>query len=1033
MIELPVIDAAASHEEKTRPRFWRSFSHLHRDPEFERIAANEFMPGASEPPSGASRRQFLQLMGASIALAGLTGCRRPVQHIMPFARKPEEMIPGIPMQYATGMPFRGVLRPLLVESHDGRPTKIEGNPEHPESRGASGVFEQASILNLYDPDRSQHVRQGSDQRTWQDFVRFCEGFRAGAATKRVAVLAAPTSSPTVAALRRRLAGAFGQVHWVTYDADPVAAGMRLAFGRPLRPRYDFSEARTIVSLDADFLGPADRDMLHNTRTFAESRRVEDRAEMSRLYVVESGYSITGGMADNRLRLRSSEIPAFAAAVAARLGVNVGNAGAAFADHPYVVEIANDLRQAGARGVILAGETQPAEVHALCAAINGALGSVGRTMRLLEADAPADDLALADLVSAMRAGRVDALLILGCNPVYDAPADLDFAGALAQVPETIHLGLHVDETAVACTWHVPQAHYLEAWGDGRAYDGTLSVIQPLIAPLYDDAHSEIEVLHAFMTGEDRPGYDLVRDTWRAYLSGDFEKAWRRVLHDGFLPGSAYATVTASPSAPAGYTAPAVGADDIEVVFRLDPTVLDGSFANNAWMQELPDPTTKITWDNVAMMSPATAERLGVRTWLSKGQHFADRIRLTVGGHTVELPVWVQPGYADNSIGLTLGYGRTIVSTRPERKTNFFDLDDYTDIYGHGAVATGVGVNVAPLRSRPALYAAVGAQVEKAGGEYMIATTQDHGALPEEMEQVRKRHIFRMATLEEYRANPAFVKEDEPEPIREPWEDYPALWQENHPTTKDAYKDNPYNKNQWAMVIDLQACTGCNACVVACQAENNIPVVGKEEVARGREMHWIRLDRYFVSDDDNVDEARMVMQPVPCMHCENAPCESVCPVAATVHSPDGTNQMIYNRCIGTRYCANNCPYKVRRFNFFNWTKTLPVTVQMAQNPNVTVRSRGVMEKCSYCIQRIREVNKRTNLENRPIRDGEVLTACQQACPARAITFGDLNDPDSAINRARASQRRYQMLAELAVKPRTSYLARVTNPNPRLAAEV
>ncbi|RMF62930.1 MAG: 4Fe-4S dicluster domain-containing protein, partial [Bacteroidetes bacterium] len=330
-------------------------------------------------------------------------------------------------------------------------------------------------------------------------------------------------------------------------------------------------------------------------------------------------------------------------------------------------------------------------------------------------------------------------------------------------------------------------------------------------------------------------------------------------------------------------------------------------------------------------------------------------------------------------------------------------------------------------------AVGAQVEKAGGEYMIATTQDHGALPEEMEQVRKRHIFRMATLEEYRANPAFVKEDEPEPIREPWEDYPALWQENHPTTKDAYKDNPYNKNQWAMVIDLQACTGCNACVVACQAENNIPVVGKEEVARGREMHWIRLDRYFVSDDDNVDEARMVMQPVPCMHCENAPCESVCPVAATVHSPDGTNQMIYNRCIGTRYCANNCPYKVRRFNFFNWTKTLPVTVQMAQNPNVTVRSRGVMEKCSYCIQRIREVNKRTNLENRPIRDGEVLTACQQACPARAITFGDLNDPDSAINRARASQRRYQMLAELAVKPRTSYLARVTNPNPRLSAEV
>ncbi|WP_456427901.1 TAT-variant-translocated molybdopterin oxidoreductase [Rhodocaloribacter sp.] len=1030
MIELPVIDAAVPHEQPSRPRFWRSFSHRNGDPEFRKIAAHEFLPGASDAPGGASRRQFLQLMGASMALAGLTACRRPVAHIMPFSHKPEEMIPGVPMQYATSMPFRGALRGLLVESHDGRPMKVEGNPEHPESRGVTGVFEQASILNLYDPDRSQRVLHDGDEADWRRFVDFCRSFVAGAGAKRVAVLMEATSSMTVAGLRRAMASTFGSVLWATYDADPVAQGMRQAFGRAVRPRYDFARARTIVSLDADFLGPADRDMIHNTRSFSEGRRLEN-GEMSRLYVVESGFSITGGMADNRLRLRSSEIPAFAAAVAARLGVETGEAGAAFADHPYVVEIANDLRQSGDAGVLLAGETQPPEVHALCAAVNSRLGSVGRTMMLFDTGAQ-DDLSLNNLVGEMRGGNVDALLIIGCNPVYDAPADLDFEGALSNVAETIHLGPHVDETATACRWHLPRAHYLEAWGDGRAYDGTMAVIQPLIAPLYDDARSEIEVLNTFTTGLDTPGYDLVRDHWRSVLRGDFEKAWRRVLHDGFLPESAYATVRIPARAPAAYAAPAIGADDIEVVFRLDPKVLDGSFANNAWMQELPDPTTKITWDNVAMMSPATAERLGLTVRLENGKNFVDRIQVSLGGNSVDLPVWIQPGYADNSIGVTLGYGRTIVSKRPERHTNFFDLDDYTDIYGHGAVATGVGVNVAPLRTTTAFHVAAGARVSKSDGDYMIATTQDHGALPEEMEQARKRHVFRMATIEEYRANPAFVKEGDPEPIREPWEEYPELWEKNHPTKQEAFKDNPYYKNQWAMVIDLHTCTGCNACVIACQAENNIQVVGKEEVALGREMQWIRLDRYFVSETDSVEAPQMVLQPVPCMHCENAPCESVCPVAATVHSPDGTNQMIYNRCIGTRYCANNCPYKVRRFNYYNWTKTLPVQVQMTQNPNVTVRSRGVMEKCSYCIQRVREVNKRASLENRPIRDGEVLTACQQACPAQAITFGDLNDPNSKVVQARASERRYEMLAELDVKPRTSYLGRVTNPNPRLSAE-
>jgi len=1031
MIELPVIAAFEAQEEAPRTRFWRSISHLRNDPAFHRLVKEEFLPGASEGPGGASRRQFLQLMGASMALAGLTACRRPVDKILPYVRKPEEIIPGIPLSYATSMPFRGSLRGLLVESHEGRPTKVEGNPDASTGRGATSLFEQASILNLYDPDRSQKVLQEGSESTWQDFIDFTQQLAVGAASKRVAVLCEESSSMTLVATREALQARFPLLRWVTYAAegpDPVVAGMQQAFGQPLRPLYRFSEAQVIVSLDADFLGATDRNSVWNTREYADSRRLQgSQDEMSRLYVAESTYTVTGGMADNRLRLRSSEIPAFAAAVAARLGVP-GATGGTFADHPYVVEIARDLQAAGGAGVILAGETQPAVAHALCAAINSRLGSVGQTMLLLDTAVAPETSTLDVLVADMQRSAVDALFIIGCNPAYDAPADLGFTEALRQVGETVHLGLHVDETAAVCRWHLPRAHYLEAWGDGRAYDGTRSIIQPLIAPLYADAHSEIEVVNLLATGLDLSGYDLVRTHWRSTLSGDFEKAWKRVLHDGYLPDTAFPAVSASAGPVTAGGQPTIGADEIEVVFRLDGKVLDGSFANNAWMQELPDATTKMVWDNAALMSPATAEQLGVSVNLVNGKDYVDVVSLTVNGASIELPVWIQPGHADRSITVTLGYGRNLVSKRPDRHTNFFDKDDYTDIYGHGAVANGVGRTVAPLRTRAAMRIATGVQVAKVASDYLIATTQDHGAMPEDIAEVKKRHVFRMATLEEYRANPAFVREGDPEPIKESWEDYPALWQKNHPSDQPAIKDNPYFNNQWGMVIDLNTCTGCNACIVACQAENNIQVVGKEEVSRGREMHWIRLDRYYAGDAEN---AQMVLQPVPCMHCENAPCESVCPVAATVHSPDGTNQMIYNRCIGTRYCANNCPYKVRRFNFYNWSKTLPTSVKMTQNPNVTVRSRGVMEKCSYCIQRVRAANKRSNLENRPIREGEVVTACQQACPAQAIAFGDLNDPNSGVSQQRKSDRRYEMLAELSVKPRTSYLGRILNPNPRLAA--
>ncbi|MDX1740347.1 MAG: 4Fe-4S dicluster domain-containing protein, partial [Rhodothermales bacterium] len=700
----------------------------------------------------------------------------------------------------------------------------------------------------------------------------------------------------------------------------------------------------------------------------------------------------------------------------------------FSDHPHARAIASDLRRAGRAGVVLAGETQPESVHALCAAINAQLGAVGQTVELLQLDAPEDTTTLETLVQDITGGRIDVLLVVGANPLYEAPASLGLADAVKGLDEFIHIGSHVDETGQAARWHVPQSHYLEAWGDGRAYDGTLSVIQPLIAPLYE-SRSDIELLNLIATGIDRPGYDLVREQWMDRIQGDFDSGWRKVLHDGFLRDSGYSAVNPSvrPLEPAAVSVPTD--DQIEVVFRLDPTLLDGSFANNAWLQELPDPTTKVVWDNVALMSPDTAERLGLTWDLDKGQYYVDIAEIEVAGQSVRLPVWVLPGHAENSITVNLGYGRNITSARATRRAIFFDLDHYTDVYAHGPLANGVGQYVGHLRSAAGDSIAMASRVSRADGGYLIVTTQDHGALETDLEQVERRAPVRMATLAEYRANPTFARDDEPRSPGEAWEDYPALWESNHPSDQPATRDNPYYEYQWAMTIDLNACTGCGACIVACQSENNIQVVGKEEVGLGREMHWIRTDRYFVSGDGGDGSPSMVFQPLPCQHCENAPCEAVCPVAATVHSPDGTNQMVYNRCIGTRYCANNCPYKVRRFNFYNWVKTLPASARMAQNPDVTVRSRGVMEKCSFCIHRIREVNQQANLEERPIREGEVRTACQQSCPTHAITFGNMLDEESAVAGKRRSDRRYELLAELSVKPRTSYLGRVSNPNPEL----
>ena len=1032
MIELPLITSERKELEPQGAKFWRSFSDLNSTDEFRKLAAEELLPGANDGPSGATRRQFLQIMGASMALAGLSACRRPEEKILPFAESPEGMLPGVPVNYATAMPFRGNLRPLLVQSSDGRPTKIEGNPDHPHIQGASTVFEQAALLGLYDPDRSQNMYRGDVKVSWVTVVEALSALPSGS---KIGVIAGPSSSMTLAGLRNDIRNRFSELKWVEYTSTLGNAsndGLNAVYGSPLTASHHFDRASVIVSLDADFLCPTNPDNVADTRGFAAGRKVDDDGAMSRLYVVESQYTITGGMADNRKRVKSSEIPALAAALASATGVAVGG-GDAFASDPFVQELARDLTQAGSNGLVVVGEGQGADVHAIAAAINNAIGAVGNTVGYLDAS---DSMAapvqsdLASLAQQAAAGNLDAVFILNCNPVFDAPSDIDLTSALAAVPLTMHVGMHVDETAAACNWHVPAAHFLEAWGDGRSFDGTMSIVQPLIAPLYEDAKSDIEVLSALANRASESGYDLVRKTWEGLVSGDFEKGWRRVLHDGFHSGTSYSQSSASfnsAGVPVSVSAPGSG---YEVVIRLDSKMLDGSFANNAWMQELPDPTTKITWDNVAVMSPATAEEIGVSMELRSGANYSDRITLSVDGRSIDVPIWVQPGTADGSIGLVLGYGRTIGSTRDERASHIFDLDHYTDVYGAGALGNGVGVNVAKLRTSTSGNVLTGVSVAKSGGDYMIATTQDHGALPEEGREVEKRGLFRMATVDEYQANPEFIRDSEPTPIREDWADYPTLWENQHPKDAAEYKANDYFQYQWGMTIDLNTCTGCNACTIACQSENNIQVVGKDEISRGREMHWIRLDRYFVSGDDgSFDEPQMVIQPMPCMMCENAPCEEVCPVAATVHSSDGMNQMIYNRCIGTRYCSNNCPYKVRRFNYYNWSKTLPTTTRMAQNPNVTVRSRGVMEKCSYCIQRIRQVNKQVNLEERTIEEGEVLTACQQACPAKAITFGNLMDPDSAVSIAKQSDRRYELLAELNIKPRTSYLGRIRNPNPRL----
>ena len=1048
-------DAAAA---AAQPATWRSRADRDDAPGQAALRRREFQSppaGTGGEPGGDDRRTFLKVMGASVALAGLSGCRRPEERILPYARKPEEVIPGVPNHYATAMPLGGVAYPVLVESHEGRPTNVEGNPEHPFSQGATTLFEQASVLNLYDPDRSRHVwnvgESGPERADWNAFLGIASRLQGQAAGARLAILAAPTASPTEAALREQLLAAYPAAALVElgpHGDDYQAIGTTEAFGQPARPLHAFSQADIIVSLDGDFLGPTDPASVWNMREYAQSRAVDTprgagRPRMSRLYVAESEMTTTGGMADHRYRLKAGAVPFFAAALAARLGVDTGAStaamsqalqGVSFGDGASINDvteaIAADVRASGGRAVFVTGPTQPPQVHALCAALNGRFG--GAAARYVATGAPAAQPVgdrLAALVRQMRAGQVDALLCLGTNPVYSLPADLGFAEAMARVPLRIHHGLHRDETAVRSTWHLPATHYLEAWDAVRAYDGTLAVQQPLIAPLYPDCHSALEVLAA-LAGQPADGYALTRATLRDALGG--ESAWRTALHDGFVPNTAFPAVGAGGGAPslAGLQVPQ--ADDVELVFRLSPTLFDGTFSTNAWMLETPHPVSKVTWDGTATLSPRTAARLGVAVDEEGGKARASTVRLTTANGSAELPVWVQPGHPDNSISVPLGWGRALETDRPIAELGLFESlgkalrpgDGVTNVYREGPLANGLGANVAPLRSFAQTAVLPGVAVEPGElSDVLVATTQDHGSM-------EGRAIARFGALADYLSEPDFAQDAVPLVEDTPWEQYPPLWGEENSASDDPrVGDVMYADQQWGMTIDLNACTGCNACVTACQSENNVPVVGKDQVARGREMHWMRLDRYYVGE--NEDEPGMVTMPMLCVHCENAPCEQVCPVNATVHSPDGINAMVYNRCIGTRYCANNCPYKVRRYNFYNWTKDLPLETQMAANPYVTVRYRGVMEKCTFCVQRVRRTQQVAHIENRGLTDGEVQTACQTACPANAIVFGDLRDATSAVSRSKQNPRNYAVLAELAVKPRVTYLARLTNPNPALPA--
>ncbi len=981
-------------------RFWRSVDELADTPEFQAAVEREFPAAAQEWVDPVSRRGFLKLMGASMALAGLAGCtKQPEETIYPYVKQPEDLVLGKPMYFATAHPFSTGGVPLLVKSDEFRPIKVDGNPEHPYNHGGSDPFSQGTLLDLYDPDRSQHVTFQGERREWAEFA---QEFRLKvAATKDgagVYFLSAAITSPTLARQWKAVQAAYPKAKLVQYD--PALAGTSLAKG--VNVQYSLDQADVIVSLDADFLSGASFPGFHKlVRDYAQRRRQPEKG-MNRLYAVESSPTTTGMKAEHRLCLRASEVPAFTAALASALGV-AGVQAPAYSWTPeqqkFLTALAKDLKANAGKSVVIPGLYQDESVATLALAINAALGNTGKTVLGSSEPAiplPSDQFAdMKALVADLNAGRVSWLVILNSNPVYNAPADLGFADAFNEAGTVVHLGSSLDETGQVAHWHIPAAHYLESWSDVRAYDGTVSIVQPMIDPLYG-GRSAHDVLQTLLDEPMLSAYEAVRATWKPVIKGDFEAGWRKVLHDGWIENTAYATTGSAPAARVSVPAPSAK-DSIEVIFRPDPNVYDGRWANVGWLQELPKPITNLSWDNAAIVSGATLTRLGLEE--------DDIVEISVGNGKVKAPVIVAPGHPDNSVTVYLGYGRQFA----------------------GRVGSGAGFNAYLIRNTWAPMYATGS-LKKVEGKWGVAITkshyQDHRSSTvsgqgngnnslEADEALGPRGIIRYATLEKFKADPNFAHEGE--------------GTETPSRDTSLFPNWEYNEaNAWAMSIDMNSCTGCNACIVSCYAENNIPVVGKQQVRIGRNMQWLRIDTYFEGD---LSAPRAHFQPMACQHCENAPCEQVCPVGATVHTPEGLNTMVYNRCVGTRYCSNNCPYKVRRFNFLLFSDFETESLKLMRNPDVSVRSRGVMEKCTYCVQRINAAKIEADKENRNIRDGEIVTACQQACPASAITFGNMNDKQSKVTALRAQQRSYQVIADINTRPRTTYVAEVLNLNQEL----
>jgi MoCo/4Fe-4S cofactor protein with predicted Tat translocation signal len=1032
--KMTLAEVRSKLEGKSGKRYWKNLDELADTPAFQEMMQEEFprQASAGEWVDAVSRRGFLKVMGASFALAGLAGCtKQPDEPIFAYVKQPEDLVLGKPMYFATAHPFPTGAVPVLVKSDAFRPIKLEGNPEHPMSKGKSDAYTQASLLDLYDPDRSKHPLFRGEQA---DFGKFQQDFATAVAASKtgegVYFLSETITSPTLAAQWKQVSAKYPAAKLVQYEpvnGDAGRASSKAAFGDYYDAQYKLEDADVILTLDADFLGGiAFPGFLPMAAAYAERHRFEAGKTMNRMYSVETMATVTGFKADHRLALKPSDIDAFANALA---GGGSGSMRSPEAQK-FMAAVQDDLKKSGGKCVVIAGPQSSVACHSAALSLNSSLGAVGKTVVYTETVAaiPSEQTAdLKTLVSDMNAGKVQWLVMLGVNPLYNAPVDANFEAAFNKVPNTVHLGSHLDETGFYSVWHIPKTHYLESWSDARAYDGTISIVQPMIDPLYE-GKSAHDVFQALLDPS-ISSYDAVVTNAKTYLKGDFATAWKTALHDGWVEGTAFEPKSlgaVKSQSPSGNDSQKGNGDDIEISFRSDPSLYDGRYGNNGWLQELPKQVTSMSWDNAALMDLSLMEKLGIEE--------NEAIELTLYSRKLIVPVLMVPGHAKGAVTVNLGLGR-----RAEA----------------GRVAAGVGFSAYALRTADAPLAQGGLTVARGKGTYDLCVTKVHniehrgkfaqhdlekpeydteGTFSLAGHEAMERSIIRYATVAEATANPKYASEGASgtlinkvgyNPQGEAPEHgdsfYPDAWRYDH---LDESSKKPQNK--WGMSIDLNSCVGCNACIVSCYAENNIAVVGREQVKIGRNMQWLRIDTYFEGD---LHAPKAHFQPMTCQHCESAGCEQVCPVGATVHTPEGINTMVYNRCVGTRYCSNNCPYKVRRFNFLLYSDYDTESLKLMRNPDVSVRSRGVMEKCSYCIQRIEAVKIEADKNNRAISDGEILTACQQACPTDAILFGNLNDPSSRVAKAKAEERDYQVLADLNYRPRTSYTAGVINPNAEL----